>query len=113
MSARAALLTAALGAGARKPASSTMAELAPPQHASAYSNRRKHCMAGYGDVRTIMAFMRWAVEQDRFPSVEAVQTRFAVCRATAYRWTLALAETYGIDPAIRNHAEKRGRIRAS
>jgi len=74
--------------------------LAPARAESA--NRTKHQLAGYGCVLTTMKFMRWAIEQDRFPTVAAVMTQFGVCKATAYRWTAALAEAYGIDPAIRH-----------
>lgn len=65
-------------------------------------NRAKHDLAGYSQTLTILKFAAWAHEQERFPSIEAVQTRFNVCRATAYRWTAALAEAHGIDPATRH-----------
>ena len=72
-------------------------------------NRAQHDLAGYGTVLATMQFMRWAIEQDRFPQPEAVMTRFSVCRATAYRWTLALAEAYGVEPETR-HSFDRPRI---
>jgi hypothetical protein len=65
-------------------------------------NAVKHDLAGYGTVLATCKFMAWAHEQEHFPSPEAVMTRFNVCRATAYRWTRALAETYGLDPATRH-----------
>ena len=61
----------------------------------------KHDFAGYGVLRSTLEFARWAHEQEKFPSAAAVCHRFNVCRATAYRWTRALAEVYGIDPAVR------------
>lgn len=66
----------------------------------------KHDLAGYGYMRSIMHFMKWAHEQDKFPTADQVIARFNVSRATAYRLTSALAETYGIDPAMR-HKERR------
>ena len=91
-------LIASLGPGAVEP-------LAQPERAPHIRNARptatKHALAGYGHIRTVMEFMKWAHEQDRFPTIEAVSTRFDVCRATAYRWTNALAATYGVDPPIR------------
>ena len=66
------------------------------------STAARHDLAGHGSILAAMKFMRWAIEQDRFPTVEAVQARFNVCRATSYRWTLALAECYGIDPEVRH-----------
>lgn len=62
----------------------------------------KHDWAGYGHLRAALEFSKWAHEQDRFPTIEAVQMRFNVCRATAFRWTRALAETYGIPPETRH-----------
>ncbi|MEG0181973.1 MAG: hypothetical protein RR704_00755 [Stenotrophomonas sp.] len=66
----------------------------------------QHNLAGYGYMRTVMEFMKWAHEQDKFPTIQAVQDRFGFSRATAYRLTSALADTYGIDPALR-HKEPR------
>ncbi|HEL2977477.1 TPA: hypothetical protein UMB92_000290 [Stenotrophomonas maltophilia] len=66
----------------------------------------KHDLAGYGYMRSIMLFMKWAHEQEKFPKAEEVIARFRVSRATAYRLTSALADTYGIDPAVR-HKERR------
>ncbi|WP_422507178.1 hypothetical protein [Stenotrophomonas sp. GZD-301] len=43
-----------------------------------------------------MEFMRWAVELQQFPTVEAIIRRFGVSRATAYRWRSELGETYGL-----------------
>ena len=80
------MMLALLG-GAAKPKRSTAAQ---------------HDLAGYGNILAAMKFMQWAIEQVRFPTAEAVQARFNVCRATSYRWTLALAECYGVDPAVRN-----------
>ena len=76
------------------------------------STAAKHDLSGYGSILAAMKFMRWAIEQDRFPTTKAVQAHFNVCRATAYRWTLALAECYGVDPATRN-AFDRPRVRAT
>lgn len=69
------------------------------------ANKPKHDLAGYGRLLSAMKFMRWAIEQEHFPTPTLVMTHFQVCRATAYRWTAALAEAYGIDPAIR-HGER-------
>ncbi|WP_414616118.1 hypothetical protein [Stenotrophomonas geniculata] len=66
----------------------------------------KHDLAGYGYMRSIMLFMKWAHEQGKFPTADEVIARFRVSRATAYRLTSALADTYGIDPAVR-HKERR------
>lgn len=95
-------LIASLGTGAAEP---RIQPERAPQIATARPTATKHALAGYGHVRTVMEFMKWAHEQDRFPTIEAVSTRFNVCRATAYRWTSALAETYGIDPPVRSGAE--------
>lgn len=76
-----------------------------PRIASVRPTTTKHALAGYGHIRTVMEFMKWAHEQDRFPTIDAVSTRFNICRATAYRWTSALAETYGIDPPVRSGVE--------
>jgi len=65
-------------------------------------NQPQHSLAGYGRLLSTMHFMRWAIEREHFPSPEDVMARFQVCRATAYRWTAALAEAYGIDPAVRH-----------
>lgn len=67
----------------------------------------KHDLASYGHLRTVLEFSKWAHEQSRFPTIDAVCTRFNVCRATAYRWTNALAATYGIDPPRRSSQEAR------
>lgn len=104
------MLAASLGTGAGAPRDGSMADLAAPANA-AHTPRTQHDLAGYGSILATMKFMRWAIEQDRFPTVEAVQCRFKVCRATAYRWTLALAEAYGIDPAIRHSFEEPASIR--
>ncbi|HEL4112196.1 TPA: hypothetical protein UM343_002346 [Stenotrophomonas maltophilia] len=68
--------------------------------------RIKHDLAGYGYMRSIMLFMKWAHEQEKFPTIEEVIARFRVSRATAYRLTSALADTYGLDPSVR-HKERR------
>ncbi|AWH46055.1 hypothetical protein [Stenotrophomonas sp. ZAC14A_NAIMI4_1] len=65
-------------------------------------HRGKHDLAGYGYMRSIMLFMKWAHEQEKFPTVCEVIARFRVSRATAYRLTSALADTYGLDPAVRH-----------
>ena len=91
-------LCASLGAGALR----FSARVQVPQ---VKKNRRPtaaHNWAGYGYTRTLMEFMKWAHEQRHFPSTDAVVARFNVSRATAYRWTYALAETYGIAPESRN-----------
>ena len=62
----------------------------------------QHEYADYGCVRSVMEFMKWSHEQDRFPTIQAVRNRFNVSKATANRWTNALAETYGIDPPARS-----------
>ena len=76
------------------------------------SNRPAHDLAGYGAMLAAMKFMQWAIEQDRFPTPEAVIARFNVCRATAYRWTLALAETYGVAPEVRHTFDRPRQIRS-
>ncbi|WP_165403040.1 hypothetical protein [Pseudoxanthomonas winnipegensis] len=65
-------------------------------------NKAKHPMAGYGYLLIAMRFMRWAIEQEQFPTVGAVMTHFNVSKATAYRWTAAYAEACGIDPHNRH-----------
>jgi len=65
-------------------------------------SRPRHDLVGYGNLLSAMKFMRWAIEQDHFPTPDSVMTHFRVCRATAYRWTAALVEAYGIDPACRH-----------
>lgn len=95
-----AVLAPSLGMGAIAPAArleqapviAHETRIAPPQHA----------LVGYGTILGVMRFMRWAIERDSFPSVAAVMDEFQVCRATAYRWTYALAEVYGLDPATRH-----------
>lgn len=67
--------------------------------------RAKHDLAGYGHLRTVLEFSKWAHEQSRFPTIGATCARFNVCRATAYRWTSALAATYGIEPPARSGPE--------
>ncbi|WP_329914521.1 hypothetical protein [Stenotrophomonas sp. SMYL86] len=62
----------------------------------------KHDLASYGHLRTVLEFSKWAHEQSRFPTIDAVCTRFNVHRSTAYRWTNALAAAYGIDPPPRS-----------
>lgn len=76
-----------------------------PDPASAPRVRRaaaRHDLYGYGYMRTVMEFMKWAHEQDRFPTIAAVRCRFNVSKATAYRWTSCLAATYGIEPPVRS-----------
>lgn len=68
---------------------------------AAHPSRTRHDLAGYGRLLSAMKFMRWAIEQDHFPSAQSVVDHFGVSIATAYRWTAALAEAYGIDPAAR------------
>lgn len=68
--------------------------------------RAKHDLSGYGYMRSVMHFMKWAHEQDKFPTADEVIARFHVSRATAYRLTSALADTYGINPAGR-HKDRR------
>lgn len=70
------------------------------------ARKAKHDLTGYGYMRSVMHFMKWAHEQDKFPTANEVISRFQVSRATAYRLTYALAETYGIDP-IGRHKEHR------
>ena len=93
-------LTASLGLGAAQ----FSARSDPPPVFAPVSRRpkTKHALAGYGTLRAVLEFSKWAHEQDRFPTIKAVCTRFSVCRATAYRWTSALAETYGIDTPVRS-----------
>lgn len=64
--------------------------------------KMKHDLASYGHLRTVLEFSKWAHEQSRFPTIDAVCARFNVSRATAYRWTNTLAATYGIDPPRRS-----------
>lgn len=64
--------------------------------------KTKHDLASYGHLRTVLEFSTWAHEQSRFPTIDAVCTRFNVHRSTAYRWTGALAAAYGIDPPPRS-----------
>ncbi|MDP4309486.1 hypothetical protein Q7W57_13845 [Stenotrophomonas geniculata] len=68
--------------------------------------KTKHDLADYGYMRSVMHFIKWAHEQDKFPTANEVISRFQVSRATAYRLTCALAETYGIDP-IERHKDRR------
>ena len=58
----------------------------------------------HGQIVDVIQFTRWACEQHNFPSVEAVRNRFGVSRATAYRWTRALAIAYDMDPQWRHWA---------
>jgi len=92
-------LSASLGLGAAQ--FSARAET-PVFEPLSRSTKTKHAWAGYGTLRAILEFSKWAHEQERFPTIDAVCTRFNVCRATAYRWTSALAETYGIDTPVRS-----------
>ncbi len=64
--------------------------------------KTKHDLASYGHLRAVLEFSKWAHEQSRFPTIDAVCTRFNVHRSTAYRWTNALAAAYGIDPPPRS-----------
>lgn len=91
-------LSPSLGAGALQFSS----RMAVPAIETQPQATVKHNWAGYGTLRGAMEFMKWAIEQDRFPSIQATQARFNVCRATAYRWTSALAETYGVDAPLRH-----------
>lgn len=68
---------------------------------TARPSRVQHDLAGYGRLLSAMKFMRRAIEQEHFPSARSVVDHFGVSIATAYRWTAALAEAYGIDPAVR------------
>lgn len=97
-------LSASLGLGAVEP--TRLAEPAP-QIVEHSRIKVKHNMAGYSITRTILEFAKWAHEQERFPTVDRVCSRFGVCRATAYRWTSELAETYGIEPPARSGPEAR------
>lgn len=98
-------LIASLGTPARATRPETTADLIAgiaPGAAPRARSSPNHDLVGYGRLLSAMKFMRWAIEQEHFPTPEAVMTHFRVCRATAYRWTAALAEAYGIDPAIRH-----------
>lgn len=64
-----------------------------------------HRLVGFTKLQAGMMFMRWAIEQREFPTIAAVQEEFQCCRATAYRWTQALAEVYGLDPASRHEGQ--------
>lgn len=64
--------------------------------------KAKHDLTGYGYMRSVMRFLKWAHEQDKFPTANEVVSKFQVSRATAYRLRCALAETYGIDPFERH-----------
>ena len=64
------MLAASLGTGAGAPRDGSMADLAAPVNA-AHTPRAQHDLAGYGSILATMKFMRWAIEQDRFPTVEA------------------------------------------
>ncbi|WP_251473682.1 helix-turn-helix domain-containing protein [Stenotrophomonas lactitubi] len=65
----------------------------------------QHALAGYNTTRIVMEFMRWAVERDQFPTVEAIVRRFEVSRATAYRWRNYLGETYCLETLPPNEHE--------
>lgn len=49
---------------------------------------REHCATGF---ELVLRVLRWAESSREVPSVEAIQTRWLVSRATAYRWRAALA----------------------
>lgn len=83
-------------AGAADRALVTAPLCAPQPVAQSAANRPQHVLAGYSSTRIIMEFMRWAVELQQFPTVEAIIRRFGVSRATAYRWRSELGETYGL-----------------
>lgn len=70
--------------------------------ANAPARRGRHDLVCHGTLVATMLFMRWAIERKRFPSIQEVVSEFRVHRSTAYRWTAALAEVYGIDPASRH-----------
>lgn len=93
-------LSASMGLGARE--FSADASMPPVVKV----RRVKHDLASYGYMRSIMLFMKWAHAQEKFPTTEEVIARFRVSRATAYRLTSALADTYGIGPAVR-HKDRR------
>lgn len=96
-------MTPSLGLGALAfSATVSVPKIATPPRPIAH-----HDFAEYGYVRTIMEFMKWAHEQDRFPTVDAVRNRFNCSRATAYRWINCLAETYGVGVPGRSGQEDR------
>lgn len=65
----------------------------------------QHALSGYNTTRIVMEFMRWVVERDQFPTVEAIVRRFEVSRATAYRWRNYLGETYCLQTLPPNEHE--------
>lgn len=48
----------------------------------------EHCESGF---ELVLRVLRWAERMHDVPSVDAIQTRWLVSRATAYRWRSALA----------------------
>lgn len=49
-----------------------------------HPGRAQHDLAGYGRLLSAMKFMRWAIEQEHFPSDRSVVDHFGVSIATAY-----------------------------
>lgn len=88
-------LVASLGLGAIQPdprrESQGSAPLAP--RVARVSTRTQN---DFHHTELILRFSAWAHTLHRFPTVEAVQERFQVSRATAYRWRNALAAAHGI-----------------
>lgn len=81
-------------------------ERVPFVPAARRANAPKHALTGYSCTRIVMEFIRWAVERDEFPTVEAIVRRFDVSRATAYRWRNTLGETYMLDTLPPNEHER-------
>lgn len=100
-------LVSSLGTPVRATRAESQRDLLPGATVrAAHPSRAQHDLAGYGRLLSAMKFMRWAIEQEHFPTARAVVDHFGVSIATAYRWTAALAEAYGIDPALR-HGDQR------
>lgn len=77
----------------------------PVLHPARRANAPSHALSGYNTTRIVMEFMRWAVEREEFPTVEAIVRRFEVSRATAYRWRGYLAQTYCLETLPPNEHE--------
>ncbi|MEJ6328625.1 hypothetical protein Q2B95_08150 [Stenotrophomonas maltophilia] len=71
--------------------------------ARAVDHRRKAALDGQCQTKIIMDFVLWASTCcTYFPSVQQVQDRFNVSRATAFRWRRSLADALCMPQVPRN-----------
>ncbi|MGE6331828.1 hypothetical protein [Stenotrophomonas sp. NPDC077659] len=74
-----------------------------PVSSPAPDHRRKAALDGHCQTKIVIDFALWVTTRcNNFPTVQQVQDRFNVSRATAFRWRRSLADALGMSDMPRN-----------